>query len=167
MNDEQVSKPTKRDTAIYWSTTGIVCSVMVFSIINFVFNDRVGHSLRHIGDTRRGGARFPHRSPDRCLRRRTRASRARGPRTALRSPPKDRGGRQDACGASPAHVVPLRLAALAILIVVQARAGAGLRSPAKRRVPAPAFVLPDLQGNPVSLASLRGRPVLVNFFPTW
>jgi hypothetical protein len=32
-------KPTKRDTIIYWSATGIVCSVMVFSIINFVFND--------------------------------------------------------------------------------------------------------------------------------
>ncbi len=43
MTHEQVScmmgKPTKRDTIIYWSTTGIVCCVMVFSIINFVFND--------------------------------------------------------------------------------------------------------------------------------
>ena len=31
MNDEQVSKPTKKDSAIYWSTPGHVCSVMVFS----------------------------------------------------------------------------------------------------------------------------------------
>jgi len=28
---------TKRDRIIYWITTGIVCSVMVFSIINFTF----------------------------------------------------------------------------------------------------------------------------------
>jgi putative flippase GtrA len=32
-------QPTKRDRTIYWTTTGIVCAVMVFSIINFVFND--------------------------------------------------------------------------------------------------------------------------------
>ena len=30
---------TKKDRIIYWTTTGIVCAVMVFSIINFVFND--------------------------------------------------------------------------------------------------------------------------------
>ena len=30
---------TKRERTIYWTTTGIVCAVMVFSIINFVFND--------------------------------------------------------------------------------------------------------------------------------
>ena len=29
----------KRDRIIYWTTTGIVCAVMVFSIINFTFND--------------------------------------------------------------------------------------------------------------------------------
>jgi hypothetical protein len=29
----------KKDKIIYWATTGIVCAVMVFSIINFVFND--------------------------------------------------------------------------------------------------------------------------------
>jgi hypothetical protein len=29
----------KRDRAIYWTTTGIVCAVMVFSIFNFIFND--------------------------------------------------------------------------------------------------------------------------------
>src|SRR6266852_4400210 len=31
---------TKRERIIYWTTTGIVCSVMVFSIINFTFIDR-------------------------------------------------------------------------------------------------------------------------------
>jgi len=32
---------------------------------------------------------------------------------------------------------------------------------------APAFVLPDLQGNPVALDSFRGRPTLLNFWATW
>jgi len=30
---------TKRDRIVYWITTGIVCSVMMFSIINFTFLD--------------------------------------------------------------------------------------------------------------------------------
>ena len=30
----------KKDKIIYWTTTGIVCSVMVFSVINFTFFDR-------------------------------------------------------------------------------------------------------------------------------
>src|SRR6266436_3541043 len=30
----------KRDGIVYWTTTGIVCAVMVFSIINFTFIDR-------------------------------------------------------------------------------------------------------------------------------
>lgn len=29
----------KRDVIIYWTTTAVVCAVMIFSIINFVFND--------------------------------------------------------------------------------------------------------------------------------
>ena len=29
-----------RDRIVYWTTTGIVCAVMVFSIINFTFIDR-------------------------------------------------------------------------------------------------------------------------------
>src|SRR5207237_10626860 len=30
---------TKRDTIVYWTTTGIVCAVMVFSILNFTVFD--------------------------------------------------------------------------------------------------------------------------------
>jgi thiol-disulfide isomerase/thioredoxin len=33
--------------------------------------------------------------------------------------------------------------------------------------PAPVFTLVDLQGKKVSLASFRGRPVMVNFWATW
>ena len=33
--------------------------------------------------------------------------------------------------------------------------------------PAPAFTRPDLSGAPVSLASLRGKVVLLNFWATW
>src|SRR5467141_2477987 len=31
---------TRRDRIVYWTTTGIVCAVMVFSIVNFTFIDR-------------------------------------------------------------------------------------------------------------------------------
>jgi thiol-disulfide isomerase/thioredoxin len=34
-------------------------------------------------------------------------------------------------------------------------------------VPAPAFTLPDLAGGQVSLAELRGRPVVIDFWATW
>jgi peroxiredoxin len=63
--------------------------------------------------------------------------------------------------------IPLALAALAVLAVVQARAGAGLRPPREPGFSAPAFALPDLEGRSVSLGSLRGRPLLLNFFATW
>jgi cytochrome c biogenesis protein CcmG/thiol:disulfide interchange protein DsbE len=33
--------------------------------------------------------------------------------------------------------------------------------------PAPDFMLPDLNGQSVSLSALRGRPVLLNFWATW
>ena len=29
----------RKDRIVYWTTTGIVCAVMVFSIVNFLFND--------------------------------------------------------------------------------------------------------------------------------
>ena len=34
-------------------------------------------------------------------------------------------------------------------------------------IPAPAFTLKDLDGNPVSLASLKGKTVIVDFWATW
>lgn len=33
--------------------------------------------------------------------------------------------------------------------------------------PAPAFTVTDMQGNNVSLASLKGKPVFINFWATW
>ncbi|MDF2696601.1 MAG: hypothetical protein K0S65_4984 [Labilithrix sp.] len=35
----RTERSARRDTIVYWATTGIVAAVMVFSIINFVFND--------------------------------------------------------------------------------------------------------------------------------
>ncbi len=64
-------------------------------------------------------------------------------------------------------LIPVALAALAVVAVVQARAGAGLRPPREPGFSAPAFALPDLEGRSLSLGSLRGRPVLLNFFATW
>jgi hypothetical protein len=32
-------RQTRKDKLVYWISTGIVCVVMVFSIINFIFND--------------------------------------------------------------------------------------------------------------------------------
>src|SRR5260370_17208363 len=48
-------KLTNREKLIYRTTTGIVCAVMVFSIINFIFNDHFpftngrGGALVHLG----------------------------------------------------------------------------------------------------------------------
>jgi thiol-disulfide isomerase/thioredoxin len=63
--------------------------------------------------------------------------------------------------------IPVALAALAVLAFVQARASAGLQPPREPGLSAPAFALPDLEGRSLSLDSLRGRPVLLNFFATW
>lgn len=40
-------------------------------------------------------------------------------------------------------------------------------SPASEGQPAPDFALADLDGNPVRLEDLRGRPVVVNFWASW
>jgi cytochrome c biogenesis protein CcmG, thiol:disulfide interchange protein DsbE len=44
---------------------------------------------------------------------------------------------------------------------------APVRSGARGGAEAPAFTLPDLSGRPVSLQSLKGRVVAVNFWATW
>lgn len=43
----------------------------------------------------------------------------------------------------------------------------GTASVARIGEPAPDFVLADLDGNPLRLADLRGRPVIVNFWASW
>ncbi len=42
-----------------------------------------------------------------------------------------------------------------------------LPSTASQERPAPDFTLPDLNGARVSLAQVRGRPVVINFWATW
>lgn len=40
-------------------------------------------------------------------------------------------------------------------------------TPIKTQPPAPDFSLQDMDGNPVRLSDLRGKPVIVNFWATW
>lgn len=58
-------------------------------------------------------------------------------------------------------LVLLGLLGLALLARTTADAPAGIGSTA------PGFELVDLDGNPVSLADYRGRPVVVNFWASW
>lgn len=63
-----------------------------------------------------------------------------------------------------AAIAPFLILALwgALLLI---RPGAPML--ARMGEPAPSFALADLDGNPVSLADLRGRPVIVNFWASW
>lgn len=62
----------------------------------------------------------------------------------------------------------LATAALIILLSVSVFVAAGCRKKEKGlEGSAPDFTLSDLNGNPVSLSSFKGKPVLVEFWATW
>ena len=63
-----------------------------------------------------------------------------------------------------AAIAPLLLLAGWGLILLARPAAASI---ARIGEPAPAFVLADLDGNPLRLDDLRGRPVIVNFWASW
>jgi len=66
-----------------------------------------------------------------------------------------------------------RAVALALLSLVlgcdrpAAPAAGAPAPPTEAQVVAPSFTLPDLAGGSVSLESLRGRPVVIDFWATW
>lgn len=72
-------------------------------------------------------------------------------------------GAADARAAAPTPAAPLG-AALPLLPGTTGVASGAIEGSIGS--PAPAFSLPDLSGNTVDLASLRGRPVLLNFLAT-
>ena len=63
-----------------------------------------------------------------------------------------------------AAIAPLVLLAAWGLVLLARPATPGL---ARIGEPAPNFVLADLDGNPLRLEDLRGRPVIVNFWASW
>ncbi len=58
------------------------------------------------------------------------------------------------------------LASAALAGAILARPVGAAKGPAIGE-PAPPFTLPDLEGRPVSLASFRGRVVILHFWATW
>jgi cytochrome oxidase Cu insertion factor (SCO1/SenC/PrrC family) len=68
-------------------------------------------------------------------------------------------------------VVSVMAGALAFSLFRVAAGAAALDSfrvlPAAQQRPAPAFTLPDQQGNAVRLADLRGKVMVVRFWVTW
>ena len=59
-----------------------------------------------------------------------------------------------------------RLLPVILVLILAVLPGSCRRADNSGAQPAPDFELPDLAGNRVSLASLRGRPVLLNFWGT-
>jgi cytochrome c biogenesis protein CcmG, thiol:disulfide interchange protein DsbE len=63
-----------------------------------------------------------------------------------------------------AALLPLAfIAALGLMVALRAPA----QSPTIIGAPAPDFALADLDGNPVRLAELQGRPIVLNFWASW
>ena len=62
-----------------------------------------------------------------------------------------------------AAVLPIILLAIyaAVFLVRSAPAGARIGQPA------PSFAVADLEGNPIRLSDLAGRPVILNFWASW
>lgn len=77
------------------------------------------------------------------------------------SPPAPSRSRLKRWGRSIAQIL-----ALIALVAVASQVLGWLRAPSLPDQ-APDFILPDLDGNPVHLSSLRGQPVLLNFWATW
>jgi thiol-disulfide isomerase/thioredoxin len=63
--------------------------------------------------------------------------------------------------ATPKHLLALLLGVL-LLAAIQ-----GLQAEEEKVDRAPEFVLPDAEGNMVSLSDYRGRPVVLHFWATW
>ena len=69
--------------------------------------------------------------------------------------------------------LPYLVAALVVPLLLAALLGAYLVSRGNASAPtaignaAPDFAVADLDGNPIRLADLRGRPVVVNFWASW
>ena len=60
-----------------------------------------------------------------------------------------------------------RLVALALLAALALPGIANAGAPAQAAKPAPALELPDANGNTVTLASLKGRWVMINYWASW
>lgn len=73
------------------------------------------------------------------------------------------GGRLPRSWLLAAALLPLLLLGLLAAMLATRDASGGARIGSE----APAFALADLDGNPVRLDDLRGRPVLVNFWASW
>jgi cytochrome oxidase Cu insertion factor (SCO1/SenC/PrrC family) len=72
---------------------------------------------------------------------------------------------------STRFIMALIVGALALSLFRLAAGAAALDTfralPAAQQWPAPAFTLPDYQGNTIRLADLRGKVVVVRFWVTW
>ncbi len=61
----------------------------------------------------------------------------------------------------------LRAVAIGTILLATFALPAFAAAPPKAGEPAPGFTLPRIDGKPLALSSLRGKPVYLNFFATW